>query len=56
MVKTLKLSQINFESGTQARIKLDTDVVSAYTESLQDSNGASLPPVDVYSDGGLLVV
>jgi len=51
MVKTLQVKQINFEGGTQARVKLDTDVVDAYAEVLTESNGDALPPIDVYSDG-----
>ena len=51
MLKTLQVKQINFEGGTQARVKLDTDVVDAYAEVLTETNGDALPPIDVYSDG-----
>jgi hypothetical protein len=46
---TLKLSEIRIDGGTQTRSHLDEDVVTEYSEAL--NNGAVFPPVVVFNDG-----
>ena len=52
MTKTLPLESIRIDGETQARVKIDDDVVADYAEIIQESSGDwPFPPVDVFCDG-----
>ena len=48
-MKKLNILNIRIDGGTQARLKLDQDVVKNYAEAMRE--GAEFPPVIVYHDG-----
>jgi len=48
-MKTLNLLNIRIDGGTQARAKLNQDVVAEYAEKMRD--GEVFPPVTVFFDG-----
>jgi len=48
-IKQIKISAIRIDGGTQARLKLDYDVVKEYAECMKD--GDKFPPVTVFHDG-----
>jgi len=48
-IKQIKISAIRTDGGTQARLKLDYDVVKEYAECMKD--GDKFPPVTVFYDG-----
>jgi hypothetical protein len=48
-IKQIKISAIRIDGGTQARLKLDHDVVKEYAECMKD--GDKFPPVTVFYDG-----
>ena len=48
-IKQIKISAIRIDGGTQARLKLDHDVVKEYAECMKD--GDKFPPVTVFHDG-----
>ena len=48
-IKHIKISAIRIDGGTQARLKLDQDVVKEYAECMKD--GDKFPPVTVFYDG-----
>ena len=48
-MKKIEISAIRIDGGTQARIKLDHDVVKEYAECMKD--GDKFPPVTVFYDG-----
>jgi hypothetical protein len=48
-VKTLNLLNIRIDGGTQARARLNQDVVAEYAEKMRD--GEVFPPVTVFFDG-----
>ena len=45
-MKITRLADIDAEAGTQIRVKLNTDTVTAYTEAYKA--GKSLPPIDIF--------
>lgn len=45
----LGLEKIRIDCGTQSRVSIDQQVIADYCESIK--NGASFPPVTVYTDG-----
>lgn len=45
----ISLTKIRIDCGTQARVKIDEQVVGQYSEAIKA--GASFPPVKVFSDG-----
>ena len=52
MTKTLPLESIRIDGETQARVKIDDDVVADYAEIINQSGGDwPFPPVDVFCDG-----
>jgi len=48
-MKQIKITAIRIDGGTQARLKLDYDVVKEYAECMKD--GDKFPPVTVFHDG-----
>ena len=48
-MKKIDISAIRTDGGTQARLKLDYDVVKEYAECMKD--GDKFPPVTVFHDG-----
>jgi hypothetical protein len=48
-MKKIEISAIRIDGGTQARLKLDYDVVKEYAECMKD--GDKFPPVTVFYDG-----
>jgi hypothetical protein len=48
-MKKIEISAIRTDGGTQARLKLDHDVVKEYAECMKD--GDKFPPVTVFYDG-----
>lgn len=48
-MKKIEISAIRIDGGTQARLKLDHDVVKEYAECMKD--GDKFPPVTVFYDG-----
>jgi hypothetical protein len=48
-MKKIEISAIRIDGGTQARLKLDQDVVKEYAECMKD--GDKFPPVTVFYDG-----
>lgn len=48
-MKTLKLSDIRIDGGTQARVALNQDVVKEYAEHMRD--GVEFPAITVFHDG-----
>lgn len=48
-MKKLNILNIRIDGGTQARLKLDQDVVKNYAEAMRE--GDQFPPVIVYHDG-----
>lgn len=48
-MKKIEISAIRTDGGTQARLKLDQDVVKEYAECMKD--GDKFPPVTVFYDG-----
>jgi hypothetical protein len=48
-MKKLNILNIRIDGGTQARLKLDQEVVKTYAECMRE--GAEFPPVIVYHDG-----
>jgi hypothetical protein len=48
-MKKIEISAIRTDGGTQARLKLDHDVVKEYAECMKD--GDKFPPVIVFHDG-----
>ena len=48
-MKKIDISAIRTDGGTQARLKLDYDVVKEYAECMKD--GEKFPPVTVFHDG-----
>lgn len=48
-MKTLKISDIRTDGGTQIRVRLDDATVNEYAEAFAD--GAKFPPVIVFNDG-----
>lgn len=48
-MKKLNILNIRIDGGTQARLKLDQDVVKTYAEAMRE--GDQFPPVIVYHDG-----
>lgn len=48
-MKQIKITAIRIDGGTQARLKLDQDVVKEYAECMKD--GDKFPPVTVFYDG-----
>ena len=48
-MKKIEISAIRIDGGTQARLKLDQDVVKEYAECMKD--GDKFPPVIVFYDG-----
>jgi hypothetical protein len=49
-MRKLNLLNIRIDGGTQARLKLDQDVVKDYAEHMRE--GAEFPPIIVFNDGG----
>jgi hypothetical protein len=48
-MKKIEISAIRIDGGTQARLKLDQDIVKEYAECMKD--GDKFPPVTVFYDG-----
>jgi len=48
-MKQIKITTIRIDGGTQARLKLDQDVVKEYSEHMKD--GDKFPPIIVFHDG-----
>ena len=48
-MKSLKISEIRTDAGTQIRVRIDDATVKEYAEAYQ--NGAKFPPVVVFHDG-----
>jgi len=49
MMKSLKISEIRMDAGTQIRVRIDDATVKEYAEAYRD--GAKFPPVVVFHDG-----
>ena len=49
MQKKLNLAVIRIDGGTQARAKIDDDVVQEYAAHMRD--GDQFPPITVFHDG-----
>jgi hypothetical protein len=47
--KSIKISEIRFDGGTQQRVEINRQIVSEYAESIRC--GTSFPPVEVFFDG-----
>ena len=48
-LRTIPLSEISIDGGTQMRVELNENVVADYAQSVRD--GQDLPPIVVYFDG-----
>lgn len=48
-MKQIKITSIRIDGGTQARLKLNQDVVKEYSEHMKD--GDKFPPIIVFHDG-----
>jgi hypothetical protein len=49
--ETLSIDLLRIDGDTQSRVAIDEDVVSDYSEVIQDAEGWPFPPLDVFHDG-----
>jgi hypothetical protein len=49
--ETLSIDLLRIDGDTQSRVAIDQDVVSDYSEVIQDAEGWPFPPLDVFHDG-----